>query len=249
MAVIDTLIDSVTGDHCVKDVLVGAFDCMVVSRGAGLSSAFRDPCGPESRCGKGPPRGVTDAGDLIGMSARELAGYARSEKLLEASVGVATVNSLIEPVQSIINEVNAFDVITERGEGKRVVIVGHFPFVKRLTGMADLRVIQEEPWMREEALKEAEKKLPGCEVVAITGSSLINHTFDRLLEISRDAFVIVLGPSTPLSPVLFDLGVDVLCGTVVEDRELALRCIAQGATYREIRGIRRVAMKKNGFVK
>lgn len=248
MTVIDRLIDSVREDHCVEECVVGTFDCMVVSRGAGLSSTFREPCGHGANAGAAAPRGVKNAGDIIGMSARELAGYARSAHLLDASVGIAALNSLMRPDPSTFIELNAYNLILERGKDKRVAVVGHFPFVKRLAQAVDLRVIQREPWLHKEALEDAEERLPGCEVVAITASSFINHTFDRLLELCRDAFVIVLGPSTPLSPLLFDLGVNALCGTFVEDKNLAMRCIAQGATYRGIRGIRRVALCRKSKV-
>ncbi len=58
-----------------------------------------------------------------------------------------------------------------------------------------------------------------ADIVAITGSALINHSIERLLNLCRpESFVVVLGPTTPLSPVLFDHGVDVICGTRVVDR-------------------------------
>jgi uncharacterized protein (DUF4213/DUF364 family) len=44
--------------------------------------------------------------------------------------------------------------------------------------------------------------------------------------------VLVLGPSTPLSPVLFDHGAHLLSGSVVEDIESVLRAVAQGANFR-----------------
>ncbi|MEJ2745506.1 MAG: DUF364 domain-containing protein, partial [bacterium] len=171
-----------------------------------------------------------------------LAEYARSADLLEASVGVAALNSLISPDPESRVKINASELIAERGRGKTIAVVGHFPFVERLRRTADVRLIQKEPGAREEALREAEEKIPGCDVVALTASSIINNTFDRLLELSRGCFVIVLGPSTPMSAKLFQLGIAMLCGTVVDDVDVARRCITQGATYREIKGIRRVAM-------
>lgn len=245
MAIIDDLMNGIDEDCPVKEVLVGTFDCMVTSLRTGISSTFRDSCGPGVRGQGGRPRGATGAGDLIGMSAKELASYARSERLIDASIGIAALNSLVRLDPASLIEVNAFTIIEERGRGKKVGVVGHFPFVKRLATSCDLSVIQKAPWQGDEALREAAETLPGCAVAAITASSLINHTFDRLLELCRDSFVIVLGPSTPLASVLFDSGVDVLCGTVVEDRDLARRCITEGANYRDIRGIRRTAMLKS----
>lgn len=42
----------------------------------------------------------------------------------------------------------------------------------------------------------------------------------------------VLGPSTPLSPVLFDHGVTFISGARVVDEVSALRTVGQGATFR-----------------
>jgi uncharacterized protein (DUF4213/DUF364 family) len=54
----------------------------------------------------------------------------------------------------------------------------------------------------------------------------------------------MLGDTVPLSPVLFDYRVDALAGTQVIDPELALRCVSQGATFRQIKGTRRLTMTK-----
>jgi uncharacterized protein (DUF4213/DUF364 family) len=84
-------------------------------------------------------------------------------------------------------------------------------------------------------------------VVGITGTALTNHTLERLLELcSPRAYVVILGDTAPLSPLFFDYGVDAVCGTVVIDTELALRCVSQGATFRQIKGTRRLALEKNG---
>jgi len=236
------LLDDVKADAPVGEVAVGVFACMVVRRRAGLSSSFRGRCGAPG-CGSMNGRaGVANAGNLTGMSARDLAACARSDNLLDASVGVAALNSLIEPPSEALVEMNAYELIAGRSKGATVSVVGHFPFVDRLRGIAEVRLIQREPWDREGALREAEEKIPGCEVVALTASSLINRTFDRLLDLAGGAYVVVVGASTPLSARLFEKGVSALCGTVVSDIDAARRSIVQGATFREMRGIRRVTM-------
>jgi uncharacterized protein (DUF4213/DUF364 family) len=53
-----------------------------------------------------------------------------------------------------------------------------------------------------------------------------------------------VGDSAPLSPVLFDHGVDAVAGTLVVDPALALRCVSEGANFRQIRGTRRLTMTK-----
>ena len=87
--------------------------------------------------------------------------------------------------------------------------------------------------------------LPQADVVAITGTSLLNRTFDGLIRrCLRDAFVMVLGPTTPLSPVLFDYGVDLIAGTQVTDPQVAMALAGQGAIFRQMRGVRLVTMTK-----
>jgi len=64
-------------------------------------------------------------------------------------------------------------------------------------------------------------------VVAITGTSLTNHTLEHLLELcDPKAYIVMLGDTVPLSPVLLDYGVHALSGTRVVDADLALRCVS-----------------------
>ena len=76
-------------------------------------------------------------GHLHEKSARELAEYARSDNLLEASIGVAAINSLLAMDESRAVEVNAVDVLIEHGLGKNVALVGHFPFIPKLRPPSD----------------------------------------------------------------------------------------------------------------
>jgi hypothetical protein len=82
-------------------------------------------------------------------------------------------------------------------------------------------------------------------VVAISSTTLINGTFEGLVALCRpDAYVLLLGPSTPLSPLLFDHGVQLLSGALVDDVDSVLRLVSQGASFRQIHrhGVRLVTM-------
>jgi uncharacterized protein (DUF4213/DUF364 family) len=50
----------------------------------------------------------------------------------------------------------------------------------------------------------------------------------RLLTLSRDAQIVVAGPTTPLHPLMFDFGIKILAGLVVEDEERVWRIVAEG---------------------
>ena len=151
-------------------------------------------------------------GRLLTYSAAQLAALAHSESLPETSVGFATINALLDVDVAACVEVNAADVIAERGAGRNVAIVGHFPFIPHLRSIAKtLWVLELRPREDDLPASMAADVLPQADVVALTGTSLLNHTFEELIALCRpDAFVVMLGGTTPLSPVLFEFGVD--CG-------------------------------------
>ncbi|MBR5343238.1 MAG: hypothetical protein IK149_05020 [Oscillospiraceae bacterium] len=69
--------------------------------------------------------------------------------------------------------------------------------------------------------------LPSCDLVIITGSAAINKTMPRLLELSRLAEVILVGPSVSCCPGLLQLGIDRLNGRVITQPEAMLRAIVE----------------------
>jgi hypothetical protein len=185
-------------------------------------------------------------GALLDRSTLELAELALSDRILEAAVGMAAINSLLDVNESMCIEMNAAEIIIEKGTGKRIAVVGHFPFVKRLREKAArLWVIEKNPTEGDLDEHAASEVIPDADVVAVTGTALTNHTLEGLLALCRsDSFVVMLGDTVPLSPLLFDLGVDALSGTRVADTETVLRCVSQGANFRQIKGIRKLTMLK-----
>jgi uncharacterized protein (DUF4213/DUF364 family) len=181
-------------------------------------------------------------------SARELAEYARSGQLLEASIGVAALNSLLEVDERQAIELNASAVLADHGRDKAVALVGHFPFISRLRTLArQLWVIEQHPSAGEHPADAATRLIPQADVVAITGTALINHTLEGLLALCRpDATVLVLGPSTPLSPILFVHGATLLSGARVTDEAAALRTVGQGASFPQVEGVRLLTLARGG---
>jgi uncharacterized protein (DUF4213/DUF364 family) len=106
-------------------------------------------------------------------------------------------------------------------------------------------VIEQRPQEGDFAQNEAENLVPQADIVGITGTAFTNHTIEHLLKLCRpEAYVIVLGGTTPLSPVLFDYGIDAISGTRVVNPEAVLNCVSQGATFRQIKGIQLLIMKR-----
>ena len=276
VSTIDALLESLGDDAAVRQVLVGAFWTAVVlgtdPPRCGLASTLR-----AETHDSGPP--VPEAGHLLEYGGRELAGWLRSPSILRASIGLAAVNALLEVDETGCTEINAEQVILERGAGRRVAIVGHFPFVERVRqAAAECWVLEMRPRPGDLPAERATEVLPQADVVALTGTSLTNHTFDGLVGLCRpDAFVLLLGASAPLSPVLFGaggrilryaqndgcvrgeggqnplcrLGVDAVSGTVVDEPERVLRLVAQGATFRQIKragGLRLLTLECDSYI-
>ncbi len=194
---------------------------------------------------------VPQPGTLHTRPARELAQLAlRAERPTLASVGIAAINALLPRQPERWIELNAEDVIARHGAGRRVVLIGSFPFVERLRErVGELIVLDQQPQPGEQPAAAAPDVLPGADVVAITGMTLQNHTLAGLLSLCRpDAYRIMLGPSTPLSPVLFAYGFDALSGAIVTDIGAVLRGVSQGAAFRQLHrlGVRLVNMRREG---
>jgi uncharacterized protein (DUF4213/DUF364 family) len=248
----------------VREVRMGAFWTAVVLEASvqpglltearcGLASALRED--DHHRHGQNPVRG---AGHLHERSALELAELARSDSLLEASIGLAAINALLDVDQEACVELNAEQVILDQirsarsPDRSRVVVVGHFPFIPRVREAASqLWVLEKHPGQGDLPAEAASEVIPQADVVAITGTALINHTFEELMGLCRpEAFVLVLGPTAPLSPVLFNYGVDVISGTLVTEPETVLRYVSQGASFRQIKrskGVKLLTLTKEAL--
>ena len=240
MKIIDDLLSTLNYEAPVKDVRQGPFQTAVLTRYCGLASTPHDP-GPHHD--KTP---VKEAGLLLEKDAMTLAHMANSPSSMESAIGMAAINSLIEVDEQRCTELNAGDLLAKEGEGKRVAIVGHFPFVPRLRKVAkELWVIEQNPQEGDVTEAEAENLIPQADVVGITGTAFTNQTIESLLSLCKsNAYVVVLGGTAPLSPVLFDYGVSAVSGTRVIDPKTVLRCVSQGATFRQIKGVRLLTMEK-----
>ena len=225
----------------VRKVIIGVHWTVVCSTGCGLASTMLSSRHPHY-----VP--IQDAGELHHRTAQDLAEWILSDNLLEAIIGMAALNPLINPDETKIVQVNAAEIIGREGLNKDVVIIGHFPFVENLKNTTrNCWVIEKNPFGEDFPEDYAQEFVPKADVVAITGTAFINHSIENLLSLCRkDALVLILGPSTPLAPILFDYGVNYLSGALVEDTQVAIDTITQGAILPQVKGIRLVSIK-NGY--
>jgi len=217
----------------VRKLIVGVHWTAVCSKYCGLASTL-------VKEGHHTEETVRDVGALHQKSAQELAYWILSDNPLEASIGMAAFNSLLDVDELQAVEVNAAKILTDYGRGKNVAVVGHFPFVSKLQSITkNCWVIEKRPATGDYPEQAAQDLIPRADVVAITGTALINHTIEDLLHLCRpNALVMVLGPSTPLTPRLFDYGVSIVSGSRVWDEQSAILCVEQGAIFPQVQGVR-----------
>jgi uncharacterized protein (DUF4213/DUF364 family) len=164
---------------------------------------------------------------------------------MEASIGMATINSLIQVDESRCDNDNAGDILAQKGRGKNIAVVGHFPFTNKLRAVArNLWVVEQKPRGEDLPAESAIDVLSQADIVGLTGTSLINHTFEDLIELCKDKFVVMVGPTSPLSPVLFDYGIDVISGIRVVQPQQMVACITEGAMFKQIKGLKYLSIRK-----
>lgn len=243
MPAIDDLLNSVpaAADLPLAGVQVGLYWTSIrTERQIGLASTLVDAtcCFAED---------VPGAGGLQRLSALNLAQRLRSEHPVEASLGLAALNALLPVDETRGVEVNARELLIERGRGRNVAMIGHFNFTDQLRAAArQLWVLELRPTPGDRPASDAPEVLPQADVIGLTAETLANHTFEGLARLfPAQALVVMLGPSTPLSPVLFDYGVDVLAGARLADPDFVWQAVAQGsALHSKTTGLRRFTLTR-----
>ncbi len=223
----DALISAVPEDSQVSACLAGLNWFLVHSQGVGMAMRPRE--GAET---------VPNAGKLAGMKTRELAAGIKSWNLYEAALGLAAINSALNapdtvrrncgPLLDETTDLDVFASLLEELSGKRVGAIGHFYNLERVAAVCDLSIIERRPGPGDLPDPACEYLLPEQDVVVMTATTLINKTMPRLLELSLKARVVVAGPSTPLTPILLEHGIEILGGLMVEDEDRVWKTVGEG---------------------
>lgn len=103
--------------------------------------------------------------------------------------------------------------------------------MERLAARCELTVLERAPQEGDLPDPACEYVLPEQDYVFITGTTLINKTLPRLLQLCEGARVVLVGPSVPFTTDWFDLGVEVLAGSVVVDPETCWRTVCEGGGH------------------
>ena len=126
-------------------------------------------------------------------------------------------------------------------------MIGHFPHHEAIRSAArEFHILEKRPQPGDLPAEAAPEVLPDADVVAMTGVTCLNDTIEELLKYKKTGSTwIVLGPTVPLSPVLFEFGVDVIGGAWARDPDQVEHLLAHGATARVLQGFEAVLMPRD----
>jgi uncharacterized protein len=239
MSVLQTLLRDLPETPHVTDIYVGAnWMLALVNDAAGVASTPKQ-ISPESRFQIGH--------HALNEPAHEFARLLFSDDETTAAIGLAVLNALNQPDESRLTKADAADWLSMQCAGKHIAIFGRFPFIEdEIRPFArKVTIFEQTPQNNESSSAEIASLLPEAEIVAITGSTIINHTIDTILpHVQPGSMVVMLGPSTPLNERLFECGIDALFGVRVADVEQVRESVLEGAGFQKIQGLQRMAMFK-----
>jgi uncharacterized protein (DUF4213/DUF364 family) len=180
---------------------------------------------------------------MIGKKVKQLASLITRSSPFSISLGFAALNAgnVPDPRQVEPSNFPADDLIARLGKNKITGLVGEFPFVESLKNrvgtfhLFELRdlpsAVPQDQW---------ENVLAQLDVFAVTGTALLTRKMAWFLSRAPRAKIVILGPTTPISPSLFNHGADYLCGSVVTDMKKVGQGIRAGLPFKMV--------KKNGGI-
>ena len=230
----------------IADVRVGLFMTAVrLSDGSAGVSGTLTPQNDEIHCKKEN----RDFGDftpnkITGEKAIELLETTKKGSLID-TLKVAVLNAVSSGIlensdYTILRNTDPIDLIDLKTP-QTITIVGAFQsYIRRISQTNNRLYVLE---LNEEALSEKDRKfyvpanefpniLPVSDIVIITGLTLVNSTFERLLEaIKPGTQIIVTGPSSSFIPdILFAKGVKIIGAVKTINTDLMMKVVSEGGT-------------------
>jgi hypothetical protein len=169
-------------------------------------------------------------GNLLGLNTAEIAkDFLASDNVLHVAAGMACLKCVIPEITCIYMN-SATNHFTELTKSLPSCFIGHFK------NAADWRsegrpvsIIELKPQDGDIHWDDSHEALSKAEIVFMTGLVLVNGTFGEVIKRTPAAkYRIIMGPTVPLTPVLFDLGIHWLGTSKLIDTPKALRYFGMG---------------------
>lgn len=243
--IFDVIAGHVPDDARIEEVCIGIFWTFVRTQyGAAISATahrwLEDP----------PGILIPGAGSLVGMCVKDLAELYDASSLTARSLANAAVSASFSAcdMTGIRHEDKAQHLLESlclaSSEHKHIALIGHFHFADALRELGhklDVYELENRCGPDDIPNTQIPERLPEADIVVMTSSTLITHATEDILACCRsDAFRMIVGPTVPLHPVLWDFGFDAVCGNVVTDPEQVIRAAREGGNHQQLTGCKKI---------
>jgi uncharacterized protein len=228
----DLLLESSQTNELVQEVIIGLTWTFCRVEGIGLCMSPGQAT-----------RTLPWSGTLVNQAIANLAPWLYSWDSYQATVAMAAINAvinsnspLLKKAQPILPKKSAnlavFEHFLPQIRGKQVVVIGRYPGLLEFEQETEIKVIERQPSNQDFPDPACEYLLPEAEWVFLTATSIANKTFPRLVELSQNAKLVLMGPTVPWLAELADMGIDYLAGVAVKNPQILRQTIAEGGGTR-----------------
>jgi len=188
---------------------------------------------------------MESAGNLTNLALFELMEWSIESPNIRKIVGLAALNAVSQHLLKIKKSCKVLkgDLLSQLHIDKntKVTVIGLMkPLVRKLSKITKIITLVEDsiPVTTEfnefkfrNNIEQLNDDNLSPDILFCTGTSLINDTMERILELFRNKArkIILIGPSASMIPdVLFENGVDIVGGMEIVDSEATLRVLQEG---------------------
>ncbi len=194
-------------------------------------------------------------GTLAGQTLKDIGKWVREWEPYQASVGMAAINcginNTINRPEGIKLEAGSdaanltvFEHFLPQLKNKKVVVIGHYPGIEKYSEQYGWIVLERNPVSTDYPDPASEFLIPDADWVFLSASTIVNKTFPRLAELAETAVTVLMGPTTPWLPELYQFGIDYLAGVDVVDPDSLYQTACEGGGVRIFEtGVRYVVVK------
>ena len=177
-------------------------------------------------------------GSVRGQKVSSVSEWISDWNPMKSSIALAAINSvtnqnILAGSTSVTTDVHnanlaVFEYFLPVIKNKKCVVIGRYPGLDIIEQHCNLTVLELNPDACDLPSTAAEYLLPEAEWVFISGTSIANKTFPRLMSLSKNANVVLMGPSVPWIEELSAFGVDFIAGTEVMDTSDLRQVVSEG---------------------
>lgn len=188
---------------------------------------------------------IEDAGEISGKTVLQIIEDEYYQNIIGQAIVTATLNALSQivfknnPEKYKYSKIDVTDLILKNDN---VVIIGYFkpliPKIMRKT--CKIKVLEKKKIVESEVEiypeKKADEIIPEADVLIISGSTIVNQTINKILNIQNNAREkILLGPTASMIPQpWFELGITAVMGVKITDTDEMLKIISEGGGARQL---------------